>query len=151
MTRRTIRKESDVHRFMNTRCLGAMPQIRVKRRSKEVHKRLMLTESQVEEAFQESLHIIRNKIEQHSKRYNNKTFLFTSALAGEEKSTIAVNFALLLAQAGLLTDAVVLAQYADAAAIVVRKNFARVDSIMDGMEHLAESKIQIAGGIINEV
>ena len=192
---------------------------------------------------------MRNKIEQHAKRYNNKTFLFTSALAGEGKSTIAVNFALSLAQAGhkvalidcdlrhpsdrailglemgpglgevlqkkaklseriltekeigmddsmkfrflpggdsmedgaellgtrhmqiiidamenwadyvildsapagLLTDAVVLALYADSAVIVVRKDFARVDSIMDGMEHLAESKIQIAGGIINGV
>ena len=249
VTRRTIRKESDVNRWLNTKCLGAMPQIHFKRRSRKMNKRLILTEPQVEEAFQEPLRIVRNKIEQHAKRYNNKTFLFTSALAGEGKSTIAVNFALSLAQAGhkvalidcdlrhpsdreilgledgpglgevlkkkvklhdcilrekamgmdesmnfmflpggapmedgsealgtrhmqiiieamenwadyvildsapagLLTDAVVLAQYADAAVIVVRKDFARVDSIMDGMEHLAESKIQIAGGIINGV
>lgn len=33
----------------------------------------------------------------------------------------------------------------------VRKDFARVDYIMDGMEHLAESKIQIIGGILNGV
>ena len=55
------------------------------------------------------------------------------------------------APAGLLTDAVVLAQYADGAIFVVRKDFARVDHIMDGMEHLAESKIQIIGGILNGV
>jgi len=249
VTRRTVRKESDVNRWMNTKCLGTIPQIRFKRRSKGTKKNLLLTDPQVEEAFQEPLRIVRNKIEQHAKRYNNKTFLFTSALAGEGKSTIAVNFALSLAQAGhkvalidcdlrhpsdrailglemgpglgevlqkkaklseciltekeigmddsmkfrflpggesmedgaellgtrhmqiiidamenwadyvildsapagLLTDAVVLAQYADSAVIVVRKDFARVDSIMDGMEHLAESKIQIAGGIINGV
>ena len=53
------------------------------------------------------------------------------------------------APAGLLTDAVVLAQYADGAIFVVRKDFARVDYIMDGMEHLAESRIQIIGGILN--
>ena len=53
------------------------------------------------------------------------------------------------APAGLLTDAVVLAQYADGAIFVVRKDFARVDYIMDGMEHLAESRIQIVGGILN--
>ena len=55
------------------------------------------------------------------------------------------------APAGLLTDAVVLAQYADAAVFVVRKDFARVDHIMDGMEHLAESQVQIIGGILNGV
>lgn len=55
------------------------------------------------------------------------------------------------APVGLLTDAVVLAQYADAAIFVVRKDFARVDHIMDGMEHLAESKIQIIGGVLNGV
>ena len=55
------------------------------------------------------------------------------------------------APAGLLTDAVVLAQYADAALFVVRKDFARVNYIMDGLEHLAESRIQIVGGILNGV
>ena len=249
VTRRTIRKESDVQRWMNTKCLGAMPQIRFKRRTRQSNRRLLLTDPQVEEAFQEPLRIVRNKIEQHAKYYNNKVFLFTSALAGEGKSTIAVNFALSLARAGhkvalidcdlrhpsdrailgledgpglgevlkkkvrlqdcvlrkadlgieesmnflflpggepmedgsdvlgtrnmqmiiesmgkhadfvildsapagLLTDAVVLAQYADAAVFVVRKDFAKVDSIMDGMEHLAESKVQIVGGILNGV
>lgn len=247
VTRRTVRKEADVHKWMNTRCLGVMPQVKFKRRSKESNRKLILTDPQVEEEFQEPLRIIRNKVEQHAHRYNSKVFLFTSALAGEGKSTIAVNFALSLAQAGhkvalidcdlrhpsdreilglekgkgltevlnhkakmqecvlrekdlgldenmkllvlpggdpmsdgaealgsermklviesmskvadyvildsapagLLTDAVVLAQYADAAVFVVRKDFARVDSIMDGMEHLAESKIQIVGGILN--
>lgn len=51
----------------------------------------------------------------------------------------------------ILTDAVVLAQYAEGAAFVVRKDFARVDYVMDGMEHLAESNIQIIGGILNGV
>ena len=55
------------------------------------------------------------------------------------------------APAGLITDAVVLAQYAEAAIFVVRKDFARVSHIMDGMEHLAESHIQIAGCIMNGV
>ena len=74
VTRRTIRKESDVNRWMNTKCLGTIPQIKFKRRSKRVNKRLILTEPQVEDAFQEPLRIIRNKIEQHAKRYNNNTW-----------------------------------------------------------------------------
>ncbi len=250
VTRRTIRKESDIHRWMNTRCLGTVPEVHEKRRSKSTAMRMILTDPKIEEKMQESFRIIRNKIEYNAQEYHMKTFLVTSALAGEGKSTAAVNLALSLAQAGqrvtlvdcdlrhptdrqilgvqedgdglreilerkarmkdclmgakelglestmrirflpggktigdgsdllgtelmgriikrleevsdyvildsapagLLTDAVVLAQYADGAVFVVRKDFARVDYIMDGMEHLAESNIQIIGGILNGV
>lgn len=249
LTRRTVRKESDVHKYLNTRCLGSVPEIAFKRRSDPTKVRLVLTESKVEDAFQEPLRIIRNKIEYHADEYHIKTFLITSALAGEGKSTVAVNLALSLAQtgrrvvladcdlrnpsdrkilgveegeglgevlqgkkelaecmmtakdlgldkelelrfvpggkgiadgsellgsremrkiikdmekwadyvildtapAGVLTDAVVLAQYAEGAIFVVRKDFSRVDYIMDGMEQLAESHIQIIGGILNGV
>lgn len=250
VTRRTVRKESDIHRWMNTRCLGTVLEVHEKRRSRSTTMRMILTDPKVEEKMQESFRIIRNKIEYNAQEYHMKTFLVTSALAGEGKSTVAVNLALSLAQAGqrvtlvdcdlrhptdrqilgieengvglrevlehkaklkeclmkaedigldpdmrmiflpggktisdgsdllgtelmgriiekleeisdfvildsapagLLTDAVVLAQYADGAAFVVRKDFARVDYIMDGMEHLAESNIQIIGGILNGV
>ena len=249
VTRRTVRKESDIHRWMHTRCLGTVPEIHEKRRSGTSQTRMVLTDPKVEEKLQESFRMIRNKVEYHAHEYHLKTFLITSALAGEGKSTIAVNLALSLAQAGkkvvlidcdlrhptdrkildldpgeglgevlehkkklaeciikskdmgldpemrlmflpggtslrdgsellgtefmhriiarmeewadyvildsapagLLTDAVVLAQYADAAVFVVRKDFARVDHIMDGMEHLAESQVQIIGGILNGV
>ncbi|MDO4312485.1 MAG: polysaccharide biosynthesis tyrosine autokinase [Eubacteriales bacterium] len=249
ITRRTVRKEADIHKWMHTRCLGTIPQINIKRRSRETQQRLLLTEPKTEEALQESLRIIRNKVEYNAREYHLKTFLITSALAGEGKSTVAVNLALSLAQtghrvalidcdlrhpsdrqilgmeegvglgevlekkaklqeclkraedmgldrelrivflpggavlndgsellgtermkviiekigelvdyvildsapAGLLTDSVVLAQHADAAIFVVRKDFARVDFIMDGMEHLAESRIQIIGGVLNGV
>lgn len=249
VTRRTVRKESDIHRWMHTRCLGTVPEIHEKRRTRTSQTRMVLTDPKVEEKLQESFRMIRNKVEYHAHEYHLKTFLITSALAGEGKSTIAVNLALSLAQAGkkvvlidcdlrhptdrkilnldpgeglgevlehkkklaeciikskdmgldpemrlmflpggtslrdgsellgtefmhriiarmeewadyvildsapagLLTDAVVLAQYADAAVFVVRKDFARVDHIMDGMEHLAESQVQIIGGILNGV
>lgn len=250
VTRRTVRKESDIHRWMNTRCLGTVPEVHEKRRSKSTIIRMILTDPKVEEKMQESFRIIRNKLEYNAQEYHMKTFLVTSALAGEGKSTVAVNLALSLAQAGhkvalvdcdlrhptdrqilgceegeyglrevlerkvklneclvgagdlgfepemriiflpggqpvndgsellgtqlmgriikklekisdyvildsapagLLTDAVVLAQYADGAVFVVRKDFARVDYIMDGMEHLAESNIQIIGGVLNGI
>lgn len=249
-TRRTIRKEEDVYTRLNTRCLGAIPEIVKKRRSKEIeYPKILLTDEKNEEKLQEPLRIIRNKIEYYATHYGHKTFLITSAIAGEGKSTVAVNLALSLAQtgkkvalldcdlrhpsdhavfgveeakglsdvlrgqykmrdcilyaknlglgdrmkllflpggkaqedgsellgtkhmqkiielsrnwaeyvildsapAGILTDAVVLAQYADAAVFVVRKDFARVDYIMDGMEHLSESHVQIIGGILNGV
>ena len=100
VTRRTIRKESDIHRWMNTRCLGTIPEVHEKRRSKSTAMRMILTDPKIEEKMQESFRIIRNKIEYNAQEYHMKTFLVTSALAGEGKSTAAVNLALSLAQAG---------------------------------------------------
>ena len=249
-TRKTVRKEEEVYRRLNTRCLGAIPEIVKKRRSKETdHTKILLVDEKYEEKLQEPFRIIRNKIEYYATQYQHKTFLITSAIAGEGKSTAAVNLAISLAQtgkkvalldcdlrhpsdhavlgieegkglsdvlrghcklgdcilyakdigleerfrllflpggqseydgsallgtkymkkiieiaenwadyvildsapAGILTDAVVLAQYADAAIFIVRKDFARVDHIMDGMEHLSESNIQIIGSVLNGV
>ena len=249
-TRRTIRKKEDVYKRIHTRCLGTIPNISKKRRTKEQEQpRFLVTEPKYEEQLQENLRIIRNKIEYHANAYEHKVFLVTSAAAGEGKSMASANLALTLARAGhkvtlidcdlrhptdreifglesgmglvdvlnkkaktkecmlrpadlnldeslrflffpggeaiedgsellgsvtmqkiinsarqwadyvildgapagLITDSVVLAQYADAAIFVVRKDFARVDDILDGMEHLAESRIQIAGCILNGV
>lgn len=247
VTRKTIRKESDIQKYMNTKCLGSVPHIVFKRRSVQRDTKLILTDPSLEDKLQEPFRIIRNKIEYHARSYKHKVFLVTSAIAGEGKSTVAVNLALSLAQAGhkvalvdcdlrhpsdrevlgledgmglsevlqykckmkdititskelgfdksmklvfipggetlrdgsgllgtegmgrmiqslkekvdyiildsapagLLTDAVVLAQHADGAIFVVRKDCARVDFIMDAMENLSESKIQFVGGILN--
>ena len=53
------------------------------------------------------------------------------------------------APVGLLTDAGVLAQFADCSMFVVKKDFARVEHIMTGIEHLAESNIPVVGCVIN--
>lgn len=50
---------------------------------------------------------------------------------------------------GLLTDAGVLAQYVDAALFVIRRDYARVNKILDGMEHLAEGNVQVIGCVLN--
>ena len=55
------------------------------------------------------------------------------------------------APTGLLTDSAVLAKYADGAVMVIRKEVARVDFIMDALGHLSGSDIQIIGGVLNDV
>ena len=55
------------------------------------------------------------------------------------------------APAGLLTDAGVLAQYADSAVFVIRRDFASTTHIMEGLEELSESHIHMIGGILNGV
>ncbi len=54
------------------------------------------------------------------------------------------------APAGLLTDSSILAKYADAALIVIRKEFARVDYILDTFKQLSDSEIHLAGAILND-
>ena len=51
----------------------------------------------------------------------------------------------------MLTDAGVLAQYADSALFVIKKDYAGTSHIMDGLEELAESRVHLIGGILNGV
>ena len=55
------------------------------------------------------------------------------------------------APAGVLTDAGVLAEFADSAVFIVKKDFAKVEHILDGMEELSESHVHLIGGILNGV
>ena len=53
------------------------------------------------------------------------------------------------APAGLLTDAGILAQYAQGTVIVIKQDFAKISKIMEGMEHLSEGNVEIMGCVIN--
>lgn len=245
--RKTIRREEDCPRYVNQRCLGSVPFVHFKERSKKVENHLNILNESVGFDFEEAIRIIRNKVERSAKENTIKVILVTSALAGEGKSTIAVNLALSMAKegkrvalvdcdlrnpsdcsilgveaekglidflkkdipfqecvfsgklegvndrtkfmfipggkavadganllgtarmkkvvdslkehmdyvildsapVGLLTDASVLAQYAEGAVFIVKKDFAKADHILNGMEHLAESNIHMMGCVLN--
>lgn len=249
ITNRTIKKESDIKNKLSINGLGYIPRISKKKRSKDISRYFILTDPNAKELLQESFRMIRNKIEYHAHKYDQKTILVTSAAAGEGKSFFAANLALSLvtagkkvvlidcdlrhptgrlifnmtqntglgeylkgeselldyldhakdenehdfpnflflpggapvadgshllssprmneliscvkakadyvildcAPAGLLTDPAVLAKYADAAVLVIRKEFARIDFVSDALGHLSESNIQIIGGVLNDV
>ena len=53
------------------------------------------------------------------------------------------------APVGLLTDASVLAQYADGALFIVKKDYAKVDYILNGIGHLLDSNIHMTGCVLN--
>ncbi len=55
------------------------------------------------------------------------------------------------APCGMLADATALAQYVDGAIYVVKQDYAKVDRILEGLEQLNESKIDILGCILNGV
>lgn len=247
LLRKTIRREEDCIKRLNQRCLGAIPYIRFKERSKQIENRLNILDEKIEPGFKEAIRIIRNKVERSAKEHSLKTILVTSAMPGEGKSTIAVNLALSLAQegkrvvlidadlrnpsdseilnfeselglidflkgktspkdcmysanrmgldkklpfffvpggkavadgdnylgsrrmkamienledqvdylildsapVGLLTDASLIAQYADGVVFIIKKDYVKTENILRGMEHLAESKIHMIGCVLN--
>lgn len=246
---RTVQCEADIKKKLSINSLGVIPKLNNKKRSKEVAQYFLLTDPKAKEILQEPLRMIKNKVEYQAQKLGLKTFLITSATAGEGKSLFAANLSLSLvasgkrvvlidcdlrhptgrvvfnmtenvglgeylkeelslldylavskednnhgfpnflflpggapvadgsnflesnrmkelimcmeakadyvildsAPTGLLTDSAVLAKHADGAIMVIRKEVARVDFIMDALGHLAESDIQIVGGVLNDV
>lgn len=249
VSRMTVKKKEDFQPRAHMKCIGEVPRIPMKKRSRESSNILNILNEKTDPRFEEALQLVRGKVEYSAWRHHSKTILVTSALAGEGKSTLAVNLALAFiksgkrtalidcdlrhptdrkilgleegaglyevlakeakladvlltgkamgmdeefkfcflpggkpaddgsrlldskrmqkvieaveekvdyvildsAPAGLLTDAGVLAQYADSAVFVIKRDFANTSHIMDGLEELAESRIHLIGGILNGV
>lgn len=249
LSRSTIKKKDDFQKKANMKCIGEVPQVTMKKRSKESRNTLNILNEKTDSRFEESLQLVRSKVEYSAWRHHSKIIMITSALAGEGKSTLAVNLALSLARnskkvalidcdlrhpsdrqilgvedgdglhevltkkkklsdvlitgidmnmdsemifyflpggkavedgsrllgtermkriiraladkvdyvildsapAGVLTDAGVLAQYADSVVFVVKKDYASTQHIMEGLEELSESHVHVIGGILNGV
>ena len=231
------------------KCLGEIPQIAMKRRSRDNGHIINILNEKTDPGFEEAIQLVRGKVEYSAWRHHSKIILVTSALAGEGKSTLAANLALAFskrgkraalidcdlrhpsdrdilgleegiglyevltkeaklmdvlltgkdlemddefkfcflpggkatedgsrllgsepmqrvieavsekvdyvildsAPAGLLTDAGVLAQYADSVVFVIKRDFASAAHIMEGLEELSESHVHVIGGILNGV
>lgn len=249
LNKKTIRRKEDFQKRIHMKCIGEIPQITVKKRSRTVRNLLNIMNEKTDPRFEEALELIRSKVQYSAWRHHSKVIMVTSALAGEGKSTAAVNLALALAKngkstalidcdlrhpsdrqildieegdglyevltnkkrlsevlmkgteigydedmeflflpggkavedgsrllgtermqrciealkdrveyvildsapAGVLTDAGVLAEFADSAVFVVKKDYADTDHILDGMEELHESRIHVIGGVLNGV
>lgn len=238
MLYKTVRRPEDIRRLLNTRCVGAIPHVQLRKTKKEQH--LLLSSAKIPTAFREAVRRLRARVEKSGAH----TVLVTSALAGEGKTTVAVNLALALAEKGhfvllvdcdmrnpsvenvlgtkhrfgisdflegraeftqigfvsteysnfavipagraqqnasekmgidrmkelleqaramadyvildcapssFLTDAAVMAQYADAALMVVRCDYASRDQITGGVESMADSGVQLLGCVLNDL
>ena len=246
-SRRTVRREDDCPKHIHKKCLGAVPYVKQKLRSRSVKLHLNISEESTNSEFVEAIRIIRNKVERSARENDLKVILVTSAMAGEGKSTMAVNLAISLAQegkrvalmdcdfrnpsddeilglesnvglidvlnktaklneciqkievdgvrgkvkmlyfpvgkavtdasnllghasiqhiirslknkmdyvildsapVGLLTDASVLAQNADGAIFIIKKDFAKIDHILNGMGNLLEANVHVLGCVLN--
>ncbi len=96
----TIRREEDCAKKLNQRCLGMIPKMHHKKRSRKKEVCSSIADEKIKPEFVEAFRIIRNKVEYSARENGIKSILVTSALADEGKSTVAVNLALSLVQNG---------------------------------------------------
>ncbi len=104
LVRDTIRSSEDARIKLNSRFLGAIPSLeqfeRTKLNKKVMRGPLLSNENTVSFAFVESFKTIRAKVESTLNDYNKNVFAVTSTFEGEGKTTVTVNLACALAQAG---------------------------------------------------
>jgi succinoglycan biosynthesis transport protein ExoP len=107
-TRKTIHKEEDLKKILNVPTIGILPRVRFKKSSKQQNELVLLGNQKISAGFLESTRSIRTRLERISREKGMKSFLVTSAMPGEGKSTVSANIALSLAAKGksvILVDA----------------------------------------------
>ena len=96
VTRKTVKKEKDLKDVLNVPCLAVLPDVRLKKRS-NMNTKILMDQKHVPGYFAESVRNLRTKMVQDIRDNQTDSFLVTSALAGEGKSTVAANMAIALA------------------------------------------------------
>ena len=101
LTRKTIRKSSDINELFNLNCMSSVPKINIKRSSDPKKQRLDISNSNVGNAFREEFYSIALKLARNfSSDGGGKIFMFTSTISGEGKTLCAYNTAKALAENG---------------------------------------------------
>lgn len=100
ITRKTIRKEEDIKKFISVKCFGTIPRARFKKTRYSDQNMVLVDNKRIPYGFVESNRTIRTRVEKEMRENNSQVFLITSATAGEGKTTVAVNLALSLAKKG---------------------------------------------------
>lgn len=100
ITNRTIRNKNDIRNKLGINYLGTIPKIHIKRRTKNVPKYFLLTDSAMESVLSEPFRMIKNKVEYYCNKNQQEVILVTSATAGEGKSLFSANLALSLVTSG---------------------------------------------------
>lgn len=100
-TRTAVHSPSEIRRLTNLTCLGMIPSVRSKRRSKGKTTGLSIQNDALSPAYQEAVRTVRSRVLHRLPADGEcKVLMVTSTMPGEGKSTVAANLALSLAQAG---------------------------------------------------
>lgn len=104
----TVKKEEDFKRLFHMESLGVMPHAKFHKKRTQTEELIVLDNPRLPRSFLESLRTVRRRIERAQKETGMKSFLVTSAMPGEGKSTVSANIAIALAMKGykvILVDA----------------------------------------------
>ena len=97
-TRRTVRREEDLKKYLSISYLGSVPRARGKRRKSK--KTVLLDGNGNTIVLRESFRTIRTRVTKVAEEDDLKSFIVTSAASEEGKTTVAVNLAISIAKKG---------------------------------------------------
>lgn len=100
LSRKTIRKEENMHSLTSLECLMGIPEVHLKKRSSKANHKILITNRIVDESFKADISRLRRHVRQMMQNNESKVLLVTSSVAREGKTMIASNLALSLAEAG---------------------------------------------------
>ena len=103
LTHQTVNSEDELRKVVNLSCLGQLPIVRGLNRSKNAHQRPVLTERNDKYGFNESVRLLRVRVEKAMAQQHGQVLLVTSTIANEGKTTVSLNLATALAQQGKRT------------------------------------------------
>ncbi len=98
-TFRTIRTEKDLRALINVPCLGTLPVVSKRRRSRNTaNEEINILTNENRAEYIEALRLIRTRLERQLE--DKKVLMVTSSVSGEGKSTVAANLAISMALKG---------------------------------------------------
>ena len=98
--RRTARDPEEMKRITSLRCLAMIPYMPVKARRSQKRQSISVLDARTPHGYRESMRSLRLRLLRQMEQAGQKVLVVTSTAAGEGKSTVAVNLALLLADDG---------------------------------------------------
>lgn len=95
--RPTVKTPNDIERQVDCRLFARIPRER-KKRGRHRKDAILITSLKTTFAYKEAIKKLRNRIENSAEKHGYRTFMITSSIENEGKSSIAVNLALSLSQ-----------------------------------------------------
>lgn len=101
--RRTVQTPKDFKQCLHIEHLTSIPFFEFKRRNRKINKSLLITNSKISQNFIDSYKLLRRRVENFNLKSGANTFLITSCVPQEGKTTTALNLAISLANKGKKT------------------------------------------------